>query len=53
LAATSRVLNVTWLNPLTGVSTAGAAFGGGSKKSFTAPFSGDAVLYLVDAAGHN
>jgi len=22
-------------------------------KSFTVPFSGDAVLYIVDAAGHN
>jgi len=53
LSATSRVLNVTWFNPLTGVSTAGAAIAGGSTKSFTAPFSGDAVLYLVDAAGHN
>jgi hypothetical protein len=27
--------------------------GRGTRQSFTAPFSGDAVLYIVDAAGHN
>jgi hypothetical protein len=53
LTATSRVLNVKWLNPATGVITAGAAVSGGSTQSFTAPFGGDAVLYLVDANGHN
>jgi hypothetical protein len=53
LSATTRVMNVEWFNPATGVSTAGAAISGGSTKSFTAPFSGDAVLYIVDAAGHN
>jgi hypothetical protein len=53
LSATSRTLNVAWFNPLTGATTAGAAIAGGSTKSFTAPFGGDAVLYLVDAAGHN
>jgi hypothetical protein len=53
LSATARPLNVTWFNPATGVSTAVAAITGGSNKSFTAPFSGDAVLYIVDAAGHN
>jgi hypothetical protein len=53
LSATARALNVTWFNPASGVSTAVAAITGGSTKSFTAPFSGDAVLYLVDAAGHN
>ena len=53
LAATARALNVTWFNPATGVNTAVAAITGGSTKSFTAPFSGDAVLYIVDAAGHN
>ena len=26
--------------------------GGSTSRSFTPPFSGDAVLYLVDAAGH-
>jgi len=53
LGATTRALNVEWFNPLTGATTAGAAITGGATKSFTAPFSGDAVLYIVDAAGHN
>jgi hypothetical protein len=53
LSATTRALNVEWFNPATGATTAGAAITGGSTKSFTAPFSGDAVLYIVDAAGHN
>jgi hypothetical protein len=53
LSATTRPLNVEWLNPATGVTTAGVAISGGSTKSFAAPFSGDAVLYIVDAAGHN
>jgi hypothetical protein len=53
LSATTRALNVEWFNPATGATTTGAAISGGSTKSFTAPFSGDAVLYIVDAAGHN
>jgi hypothetical protein len=53
LSATTRALNVEWFNPLTGGTTAGGAITGGSTKSFTAPFSGDAVLYIVDAVGHN
>jgi len=53
LSATTRALNVEWFNPATGVITPGAGISGGSTKSFNAPFSGDAVLYLVDAAGHN
>jgi hypothetical protein len=53
LSATTRALNVEWLNPATGVTTSGGAISGGTTKSFTAPFSGDAVLYVVDAAGHN
>jgi len=53
LSATTRALNVEWLNPATGVTTSGGAISGGTTKSFTAPFSGDAVLYIVDAAGHN
>jgi hypothetical protein len=36
-----------------GGTTVGAAINRGSTKSFTAPFSGDAALYIVDAAGHN
>jgi hypothetical protein len=53
LGGTTRALNVEWFNPATGATTAVAAITGGSTKSFTAPFSGDAVLYIVDAAGHN
>lgn len=53
LSATTRALNVEWLNPATGGTTSGGAISGGTTKSFTAPFSGDAVLYIVDAAGHN
>ena len=53
LGATTRALNVEWLNPATGAITSGAAISGGSTKTFTAPFTGDAVLYIVDAAGHN
>ena len=54
LSATSRTLNVEWFNPATGTTTSAASItGGSSTQSFTAPFSGDAVLYIVDAAGHN
>jgi hypothetical protein len=53
LGATTRALNVEWFNPATGATTAGAAISGGSTKTFTPPFGGDAVLYIVDAAGHN
>jgi hypothetical protein len=54
LSVTTRALNVEWLNPTTGAFTSGGMVtGGSSAQSFTAPFSGDAVLYLVDAAGHN
>jgi hypothetical protein len=54
LSATTRTLNVEWLNPSTGAITTGGIISGGSaSQSFTPPFSGDAVLYLVDAAGHN
>ena len=53
LAATTRAMNVLWVNPATGTTVTGANITGGSTQSFTTPFSGDAVLYLVDAAGHN
>jgi hypothetical protein len=54
LSATTRVLNIEWFNPSTGATTSGGTVTGGlSNQSFSAPFSGDAVLYLVDAAGHN
>ena len=53
LSATTRVLNVEWLNPATGAMTSASPVTGGSTLTFTPPFSGDAVLYLVDSAGHN
>jgi hypothetical protein len=54
LSATTRTLNLEWLNPSSGAITAGGTIAGGSaNQSFTPPFSGDAVLYLVDVAGHN
>jgi hypothetical protein len=54
LTATTRTLNVEWLNPSSGaITTGGTISGGPTSQSFTPPFSGDAVLYLVDAAGHN
>jgi hypothetical protein len=53
LSATTRTLNVEWLNPATGAITqASPITGGSSAQPFTPPFSGDAVLYLVDSAGH-
>ena len=53
LSATTQVLKVEWLNPSTGAVTAGTPVtGGSSAQSFTPPFSGDAVLYLVDSAGN-
>jgi len=53
LSVTTRVLNVEWFDPSSGTTTSGGNVSGGSTISFTPPFSGDAVLYLVDAAGHN
>jgi hypothetical protein len=49
----SRALNVEWFDPSTGTASPAGAVGGGATRGFTAPFSGDAVLYLVDSAGHN
>jgi len=39
-------LVVEWMNPATGAKAAGASVRGGSTRTFTPPFSGDAVLYL-------
>lgn len=52
LSATTRVLNVEWFDPSSGTTLSGASVSGGSTLTFTPPFGGDAVLYLVDAAGH-
>jgi len=49
----SSTLAVEWFNPSTGAATAGDPIpSGSSSQAFTPPFSGDAVLYLVDTAGH-
>jgi hypothetical protein len=49
----SRTLNVEWLDPSTGTTYPAGAVAAGASRSFTPPFTGDAVLYLVDSAGHN
>jgi hypothetical protein len=49
----SRMLNVEWLNPVTGERVVqGATPAGERAHSFTPPFKGDAVLYLADTEGH-
>jgi len=49
----SRTLASEWFNPSTGAAIAGSPVpAGSSSQSFTPPFSGDAVLYLVDTKGH-
>jgi hypothetical protein len=49
----SRTLTAEWFNPSTGAVIAGESIpAGSSSQAFTPPFSGDAVLYLVDRAGH-
>jgi hypothetical protein len=45
LSAVPGTVLVEWLNPANG-GTSGARATGGASRSFTAPFSGDAVLYL-------
>jgi hypothetical protein len=46
LSSALGTLSVEWFNPSTGVVTMGEPIMGGTKTSLTAPFSGDAVLYL-------
>ncbi|HXT39249.1 MAG TPA: putative collagen-binding domain-containing protein [Candidatus Angelobacter sp.] len=49
----SRMLAVEWLNPATGATISqNPITSGSSSQSFSPPFNGDAVLYLVDTAGH-
>ena len=50
LAAAVGPLNVEWFNPATGVAAADGATPGGNKQEFTAPFNGDAVLYLYQTS---
>jgi hypothetical protein len=47
-----RKLAVEWFNPSTGMVIVRDPVHSGSSQRFTPPFSGDAVLYLVDTAGH-
>jgi hypothetical protein len=50
--SSARTLNVEWFNPSTGATIAADSVpAGSSSRAFTPPFSGDAVLYLVDSAG--
>jgi hypothetical protein len=46
LSTTQGRIQVEWLDPETGSVTAGVARIGGGRRSFVAPFEGDAVLYL-------
>jgi hypothetical protein len=49
----SRRLAVEWFNPAAGATiTENSIAAGSSSQSFSPPFSGDAVLFLVDTAGH-
>ena len=49
----SRTLAVEWFNPATGTVSVGRPIHSGDPaERFTPPFPGDAVLYLVDTAGH-
>jgi len=51
--SSSQSLTVEWFDPSSGTTTSGGSVSGGSTHTFAPPFSGDAVLYLVDASGHN
>ncbi len=49
----TRMLSVEWFNPATGTTTSQSPIpAGSSSRLFNSPFSGDAVLYLVDTEGH-
>jgi hypothetical protein len=50
LSATSETLKVEWFNPDHGTTTDGGSVTGGSPQSFTAPFGGDAVLYIYSTS---
>lgn len=51
--ASSRSLAVEWFNPATGETISQRPIAAGAPShSFSPPFNGDAVLYLVDTAGH-
>jgi hypothetical protein len=46
LSAAVGALSVEWFNPSTGATVAGSPTTGGGSRNLTAPFSGDAVLYI-------
>jgi hypothetical protein len=46
LTEVTGTLSVEWFNPATGIATDAGTTGGGSSVTFTAPFSGPAVLFL-------
>jgi hypothetical protein len=53
--ASGRTMNYEWFDPATGkVVSMGSVTGGSASQSFATPsaIAGDAVLYVVDAAGH-
>jgi len=50
LSGTEGRLAVEWFDPSTGKTRHGESVAGGASRSFTAPFSGDSVLYLGDSA---
>lgn len=47
LSVVSGKLNIEWLNPRNGKTTAAPPTKGGKSRRFQAPFQGDAVLYMV------
>ncbi|MCC7336136.1 MAG: hypothetical protein IT422_13635 [Pirellulaceae bacterium] len=47
LTATQGALAVEWMHPVEGTITVGEPTVGGGKQQFKAPFTGDAVLYIV------
>ncbi|MCE7988089.1 MAG: hypothetical protein DYG89_43545, partial [Caldilinea sp. CFX5] len=46
LLAIAGEFNIEWFNPADGATLNGGVVTGGAQRSFTAPFAGDAVLYL-------
>lgn len=46
LSGSAETFRLEWFNPRTGETVGGRVAKGGGVKSFTAPFSGDAVLYI-------
>jgi len=53
LSAVSGTLAVEWFNPSTGEAIKGEPVTGGADFSMTAPFDGDAVLYMAQTTGRD